>query len=56
MKVRLSNQPPFVSLPPSLVVQITSAAVETASDIFGIPAEIDNNAGIHESVAIVQVC
>lgn len=35
-------------------VQATKAAVQTAADVFGIPAEVDNNGGIHESAAIVQ--
>jgi len=29
--------------------------VETGSLIFDLPIEIDNNAGNHESIAIVQV-
>jgi choline dehydrogenase len=34
----------------------TWAAVQTASKVFGVPVELDNNGGLHESVAIVQVC
>lgn len=44
-----------VLCPPLYLFQITMAAVKTASEIFNIPVESDNNAGIHESVAIVQV-
>jgi len=36
-------------------LQVTKAAVETGSLIFDLPIEIDNNAGNHESIAIVQV-
>jgi hypothetical protein len=35
-------------------IQATKAAVQTAADVFGIPMEVDNNGGIHESAAIVQ--
>lgn len=34
--------------------QATKAAVQTAADVFDIPAEVDNNGGVHESASIVQ--
>jgi choline dehydrogenase len=33
----------------------TVAAVETAAEVFGVPAVDDNNGGRHESVSITQV-
>ncbi len=32
----------------------TRSAVTTAADMFGVPTEVDNNGGIHESASIVQ--
>jgi len=34
--------------------QATEAAVETAASVFGVPTEVDNNGGVHESAAVVQ--